>query len=275
MDPKLIYQLRRALRANSIIMNDVKAYAQTLGAPDSSSPPPVGPEPPTGTVSSSSNQFTNHQQQLIKIIASQLPAPLTPFKDKFSNKVKTYTSDAELKVFATDLMELIKQAKQAQQADPKAAQAITQSLGMFIPQAEKRQAPPSNLSQVTSKFKDEANASLESVAKSLAFGQANPNLRPYLASSYEPVDVTSPKQVAIDKAHVVGLPRTDGKELLALGFGVRRSAGLMLADNGRPAEQYLGNLFVIQKGENIATIEPAIKQVNGTIKRGIISLPLP
>jgi hypothetical protein len=291
MDPQLINQLRQALRKNGItVQTDVKSYAQSLGlqtgraqpatsaAPQvepkaTSTAPPVGSEAPTAATSAPS-QFTQLQQQLTQLIDNKLPEPLVPFKLKFSNKVKTVSTYPELKVFETDLMDIIEKARKAQQADPKAAQAVTQSVDMAIKQAEKTQAPPSNLSQVTSKFKDEANASLESKVKSLAFGQAHPNLRLYTYKSYEPVDVTSPIQVGTDRADVVGLPRTDGKELLALGFNVRRTQTFWTGDNGRIAEQYLSHLFVIQKGEDVVTIEPAIKQVDGAIKRGIISLPL-
>lgn len=282
MDPQLINQLRQELRKNGIsIQTDVKAYAQSMGlqtgraqtpTPDASG---ATPESPMAVASGSSTQFTNLQQQLHKLIDNQLPSPLAPFKRKFSNKVQTIGSYPELKLFATDLIELVKKAQTAQQADPKAAQAVTQSMDTFIKQAEQRKPASDQITQPLTQFTNSANNALASKAESLKLAELYPNLKQYNVSGTNPVAVKVPYVGPTDSSMVVGLPLQDGSELLALGFATRRYAAWLTGDNGRVAETVLGHLFDIQPGAETKTIQAAIKSQDGTIRKGQIQMPLP
>lgn len=283
MDPQLLAQLRQQLRQQGLnIKDDVASYAKSINlykgrsadkADPSSSTQPANMAP---KVDQQALDFDRKKQQLSKYIKqATATGMLRTFQEKFLTKINKSQTMDELREFGNDLIKVIENLQAANKAGPPQAQAATQALNTYIAQAEKTQAPPSsNMTQVASKFAADANKSIESKASSLAITQAYPNLRMYSTYSSEPVNVRVPTTEGTDRAWVLGLPLQDGTELLALGFNVRRSQGLLIADEGRPAQQLLGHLFVIQKGEQVATIEPAIKQADGTVKLGKISLPL-
>jgi hypothetical protein len=284
MDPQLISQLRQALRKNGItIQTDVRSYAKSLGLQtgraqaSTSAAPQVEPEAPStsATGSPATTQYTNLQQQMLKLIDNKLPAPLMPFKVKFSNKVKSTSSYPQLKLFATDLLDLIKKAQTAQQANPKAAQAVTQSMDMFMKQAEQKAPANSQMDQIQNKFINHANTALTTKAESLKLVEIYPNLKQYNVNGSNPVSVTIPYTGPTDTSMVVGVPLAQGDELLALGFASRRYGAWLTGDSGRVAEAVLGHLFDIRSGDETKTIKPAVKSKDGALQKGQIQLPLP
>lgn len=282
MDPQLINQLRQALRKNGItIQTDVRSYAKSLGLQtgraqaSTSAAPQVEPEVPATAAAGSpaTTQFTNLQQQLLKLIDSKLPAPLMPFKLKFSNKVKSTSSYPQLKLFATDLLDLMQKAQKAQQS-PQAAQAVTQSMDMFIKQAEQKAPANSQMDQIQNKFINHANTALTNKVESLRLSEIYPNLKQYNVNGSNPVQVKVPYAGSTNNSMVVGLPLANGSESLALGFASRVYATWLISDSGKVAQAVLGHIFDIKSGPNIQTLKAAIKTLDGTIQKGQIQLPL-